>query len=68
MLSVWADSRLAVASEEEAWDELDAVLPLPEVPAEEAAVLLELCETEALAEVLELCEDEAVSPVLPDVL
>lgn len=44
------------------------MLPLPEVPAEEAAVLLELCEAEALAEVLELCGDEAVSPVLPDVL
>lgn len=44
------------------------MLPLPEVPAEEAAVLLVLCEAEALAEVLELCEDEAVSPVLPDVL
>lgn len=44
------------------------MLSLPEVPAEEAAVPLELCEAEALAEVLELCEDEAVSPVLPDVL
>lgn len=44
------------------------MLPLSEVPSEEAAVLLELCEAEALAEVLELCEDEAVSPVLPDVL
>lgn len=44
------------------------MLPLPEVPAEEAAVLLELCEAEALVEVLELCEDEVVSPVLPDVL
>ena len=64
MLSSLVASRLALASDEEAWDELEAVLPLPEVLAEDAvpAGLPVLWDAEALSEAEVLCEDEAVSP------
>ena len=61
MLSSLVASRLALASDEEAWDEPEAVLPLPEVLAEDAGLPV-LWDAEALSEAEVLCEDEAVSP------